>query len=218
MNTAKQGTEQWHKDRMGKVTASRFKDVMTQPRSKADKEAGKLSATARSYMLDLLAEHITGEPQGFEGNKATEWGNLHEYSAVAVYENLTGLHCEEVGFVDHPTEKLIGGSPDRLIGTDGGLEIKCPFNTRIHLGYLLDGVVPKDHVAQVQGHIWINECDWWDFGSYDPRIDNLDMALFKVKVYRDEAYIAELENCVLNFRDQLVALLDKYNIKKESEK
>lgn len=200
-----QGSPEWHAKRLGKVTASRFADVLTQPRAKAAKERGDVSATARSYMLDLLAEKWTLKPQGPPENAAMRHGTQMEPSAVAMYEAVTGCTCQAVGFVDHATEKGIGCSPDRLIGEDGGLEIKCPMNARIHLEYYLGGVVPKDHIAQVQGGLWITGRKWWDFASYHEDIQDTKLALFVVRVYRDEDYIAELSDRVVAFRDALDA-------------
>lgn len=198
-----QGSPEWHAARLGRVTASRFADILTEPRSAADKKAGNLSATAQSYLLDLVAETLTGQCQGFEGNKATQWGNDNEPAAVEVYEAVTGHVCHEVGFVEHPVDALIGGSPDRLIAEDGGLEIKCPFNTRVHLGYLLDGALPREYEAQVQGLLWITGREWWDFVSYDPRIPDVSLSLFCVRVERDELFIRDLERKTFAFAAKL---------------
>ncbi|HUW30459.1 MAG TPA: YqaJ viral recombinase family protein [Planctomycetota bacterium] len=197
-----QGSAGWHADRLGKITASRFDAVLTNAKKKGD-----LSKTAQDYMLDLVAEILTGTPQGFKGNKATEWGNDQEPFAVKAYEARTGNVCTEVGFVKHPTESRVGGSPDRLVGEDGGLEIKCPYNTRVHLQYVLGGCLPDEHEAQVQGHIWINDKKWWDFGSYDPRLADPKLGLFIVHVERDPAYIKHLQSRVAAFRDQMIAHL-----------
>jgi len=216
---APQGSAEWHQLRLGHVTASRFSDVMTNPRTKKQKDRGELlgsiSKTAQSYMLDLLAERLTRVPQGPRETEAMRWGKEHEAQAVEVYEALTGATCEVVGFVKLPGENWIGGSPDRLV-TDlgkhdplGGAEIKCPFNTRVHLEYYLAGVLPKDHVAQAQGCMWITRRTWWDFVSFDPRIPDTKLALFRVRVERDDDYISELRTRVLAFRDALDAAHSK---------
>jgi putative phage-type endonuclease len=204
-----QGSPEWHAARMGRITASRFADVLTQPRSEANREAGNLSATAESYMLDLVAEALTGEPQGPRENEAMRWGHLYEPEARAVYSELTGWDVTEVGFIVHPDLPEVGGSPDGLVDDgdgSGGIEIKCPFNTRIHLGYMLAGELPKQHIAQVQGLLWITDSDWWDFVSYDPRCD-WPTSMFRVRAYRDGAYIEKLAKSVVNFRDRLLEAL-----------
>ena len=53
---AAQGSPAWHAMRLGRVTASRFADVLTEPRATVAKLNGELSRTAKSYLLDLLAE------------------------------------------------------------------------------------------------------------------------------------------------------------------
>lgn len=217
-----QGSPEWREFKLGKISASRFGDILTEPKSKTAREKGELSATAKSYLLDLVAETLTGQDQGPPTTWAMQWGIDCEPAARELYSELTGLEVRQVGFVTHPTEPMIGGSPDGLVGPrkipfadpskgpDGGLEIKCPANTRIHLGYMLGGVLPKEHIPQVQGHIWLNDCEWWDFVSYDPRIKGpgtLRLALWRLAVPRDEPYIKALERKVFAFRDVLLETL-----------
>jgi len=201
-----QGTQEWREERRGRITASRFRDVMVQPKTNAAKDRGDLSKTAATYLLDIIAEILTGQIQEPPVLPPMQWGIDNEAAAADVYEDLTGNSADEVGFIQIPNEP-IGGSPDRLIGSDGGLEIKCPYNTRIHLGYVMGGVLPKDHVAQVQGLMWITGRKWWDFVTYDPRVADLKLAFWRLRVQRDEAYIERLEKAVYNFRDKMLETL-----------
>jgi len=207
-----QGTPEWKEMRLGKITASRFADVLTRPRSKADRLRGDLSATAQSYLLDLVAEHLTGEEQGPPTTWAMQWGIDCEPAAKEVYAELTGQEVQEVGFLAHPEEPMIGGSPDGLVGEKGGLEIKCSANTRIHLGYMLEGILPTQYAVQVQGLLWLTGRQWWDFVSYDPRIKgpgSLPLALWRLRVERDGDYIETLAAAVFAFRDKLLETLLK---------
>lgn len=201
VHDVQQGSEDWHALRLARITASRFKDIMTDPRSKADKDAGALSDTARSYMMELLGEALTGVRPGFS-NAATEWGIDNEPFAIAEYESHAGVVVEQVGIVSHGR---VSGSPDGLIAHDGGIEVKCPFNPRIHDETLLDGM-PKGHIPQVQGYMWLAERDWWDFVSFDPRIDG-HKRLYVQRIERDDAYIKRLAGKVDAFREQLEAAL-----------
>ena len=57
MRTELQGTEKWHADRSGRVTASRFKDVMAW--GKPDKSGKREPMGARtSYMRELCFERL----------------------------------------------------------------------------------------------------------------------------------------------------------------
>lgn len=210
---APQGSEAWHAARRGKITASRFDDVLTQPRSKAAKAAGEMSKTANSYMLEIIAEMLTGIDQGPPTTFAMEHGNTFEPEAREVYENRFGVKVEQCGFITHPEHPEIGCSPDGFVGDEGGIEIKCPFNTAIHLGYVLAGELPKDYAAQVYGGLWITGRTWWDFVSYDPRIPDLNLALWHCRLHRGDPTIPfivkdqQLDTAVLRFKDQLLETL-----------
>lgn len=181
-----QGSESWLKLRLGLVSASRFKDVMTNPRSKTE----LFSATAKSYMLELIAEILTGEQKEVSG-KALEWGSNNEINAQNEYAFEKGVKVEEVG-ICLTDNMLIGASPDGFVGDDGGLEIKCPFNSANHIATVISNEMPKEHMAQVQGNMLVNGRRWWDFVSYDPRIDG-EGRIFITRITRDDEYIEKLQ-------------------------
>jgi putative phage-type endonuclease len=151
-----QGSPEWHALRLGKVTASRIADVLTEPRSKADKEAGRLSQTAESYMLELVGEIVTGLPATDYQSVAMKWGSDLEPEAREAYEDWSGVDVEQVGFVCHPKIPHVGCSPDgflpdpRKLDNPGMLEIKCPFGTKEHIRTALSQQIPDQYVAQVQ--------------------------------------------------------------------
>jgi len=205
-NNETQRTDDWHNDRLGIPTASRFKDIMTDPKTKADKEAGVLSQTAQSYALELIAERLTGLSKDFS-SAATDWGNQYESVAVGAYMESTGNEVLECGFVRHKTIET-GASPDGLIGLDGGIEIKCPFNTVNHLNNALNLDIPKEYYAQVQGQMWVCNLEWVDFVSFDPRIDG-PAGLVVVRVERDQDYINKLEQRIISFNDYIITTLAK---------
>lgn len=200
-----QRSEEWFKQRAGIPTASRFSDLMTDPRTKADKEAGKLSQTAQSYALELIAEKLTGERKEFS-SPATDWGNYNEPFAIAEYQDLTGNQVLECGFIKHKTIPT-GASPDGLV-LGGCVEVKCPYNTVNHLNNVLSGEIPKEYYPQVQGQIWICELEWVDFISFDPRISGM-ARISVVRVERDDKFIKELESRILRFNDYLNETLAK---------
>ena len=55
--------------------------------------------------------------------------------ACAAYELAFDIMLDKVGFAVHPSLEFSGASPDRLIGEDGVLEVKCP-KTTTHIGWL----------------------------------------------------------------------------------
>ena len=189
-----QGTDQWHIDRLGKVTASRVADVMAKTKSGP-------SASRKNYMAELVAERLTGTwEEGFVSGPM-KWGTETEPLGRAEYEIRTGQMVEQVGFIDSPEIKMFGGSPDGLVGKDGGIEIKCP-NTATHIETLLSGVVDRKYVIQVQSLMAVTGRAWWDFVSFDPRLP-AELSYWQTRIMRDDAFIAEIENEVRGFLAEL---------------
>jgi putative phage-type endonuclease len=201
----KQGSLEWFESRKGKITASRFGDVITEP--KAKKDAGQLGLTAKSYVMEIVTEILTGESQnGFE-NEATDWGTLNEPLAIETYELMTFNEVQEVGFVE--MSEWVGGSPDGLVGENGMIEVKCPHKTHNHIKYLLGDNVPKNYYAQIQGNLWITNRTWCDFISYDPRIQNVDKQLYIKRIERDEEFIKNLESKINLMIQEINCIIDK---------
>ena len=204
-----QGSQDWLDIRLGLISASRFKDVLSEPRSKADKDAGVLSATAEAYMNSLIAEIITGKQAEISG-KALEWGSEYEASARIEYEFREGVTVEEIGICIHEN-RMIGASPDGFVGADGMIEIKCPYVSGNHVKTVIHGM-PAEHMAQIQGNLWINGRDWCDFISFDPRVNN-DNRLYVQRINRNEPMIALIEKKALAMAGKMRSmLLDKFGI------
>lgn len=179
-----QNSPEWYAARLGIPTASEFSTVMA-------KGEGKVRKT---YMLKLAGEILTGEMMESYTNGHMDRGKQMEEEARAFYSMLTDAETITVGFVrngDH------GCSPDRLIGANGGLEIKTML-PHLLIETHLRGGLPAAHKAQVQGALWTCEREWWDFAAYWPKLP-----LFVVRVTRDEEYIANLSAEVDKFNAEL---------------
>jgi len=196
---APQGTHDWLMERVGMVTASRFKDVL------AVLKNGKPGAARTNYLTEIVCERLTGQPTEHFVNAAMKWGTEHEAAARAAYEVKSGNHVSLMGFMKHST-LMAGCSPDGIIELDGGLEIKCP-TSATHLETLTQGM-DESHMGQVQGAMWITGLPWWDFVSYDPRFP-APLQLYVTRVWRDEAYISALEAAVRVFIDEVDETVSK---------
>ena len=193
-----QGSAAWLYDRVGFTTASRFKDVIAKLKS------GKSSEKREVYLMECVVERITGQPKDHFASAAMQWGTDQEQASRMAYEAATGAMVEEVGFIKHPTLPMVGGSPDGLIGEDGGWESKSPFNTANHVYTLLQGM-PVEHIPQVQGLMWITGREWWDFQSFDPRLPE-PICRYVQRVPRDDKYIAAMEAEIITFCAEVAAL------------
>ena len=201
-----QGGEDWLHARAGHATASCFADILA-----VSKRDGKPLKARDDYLMQLIVERITGDPTQSASSFAMTWGTYAEPYARAEYELQTGNIVREVGFAKHPIIEWIGASSDGLVGKDGGIEIKCPYNSAIHLSTWAEGM-PEHHTPQVQGQMWILGLDWVDFCSYDPRMQNgaMHLKLYRQRIMRDEKYIVDLEIQVLDFLHEVQSGVDKF--------
>lgn len=183
-----QNSPEWMLARMGIPTASSFGDLLA-------KGEGK---TRRAYLLKLAGEVITGEPMESFSNAHTERGHAMEAEARDLYAFQTGAQLDRVGFV---RRGRAGCSPDSLIGTDGGLEIKTKF-PHLLIDVILKDEFPAEHKAQVQGTLWVTGRQWWDIAIYWPGIP-----LFVKRAHRDEAYIQQLATEVDRFNTDLDSIV-----------
>ena len=206
IETCEQGSIEWLSLRLGKITASRVKDVLTKGRGTSP------SKTAESYMMELIAEILTGNSKPFFENDAMRWGTETEPQARAMYAvNNDFVDVKEVAFVEH--NEQVGISPDGLIGDDGLLEIKCP-NTTTQLKRALSDDYSADYKAQIQMQLWVTEREWCDFLSFDPRLE-CDAGYLQQRVCRDEEYIEEMKVKVYAFVEKMNELINI--LTKESE-
>jgi YqaJ-like viral recombinase domain len=191
--SCEQGSPEWFAARLGLPTASEFSTVMAK-----GKDGGK-SVTRKTYMLKLAGEILTGEPMESYSNVHMERGKEQEAEAREAYELMRDVDTLQVGFIVNGDK---GCSPDSLIGSDGGLEIKTAL-PHIQVERLLKGDLPAEHRAQVQGNMWVTERQYWDFVSYCPRLP-----LLIVRVPRDDGYIATLAGAVKEFNAELASVVD----------
>ena len=191
-----QGSAEWHQARIGKVTASRIFDVV------ALTKAGKPTAARRSYLMDLVEERLTGASVNSFVSEAMRWGMEREPQAVAAYALACDAEPEECGFFNHPEIPMSGASPDRLVGADGLVEVKCP-TTATHIETLRTRGVAARYFDQMQWQIDCTGRAWCDFVSFDPRVRDPRLQMFIKRVVRDDERIGELRDAVTAFLAQV---------------
>ncbi len=188
-----QGSDEWLAARLGRPSASMFSKLIT--------TKGKSSTQAGGYINKLAGERLSGESEAFYTNEHMVRGTELEPEAREVYEFITGNDVLEVGFIVDPNFEY-GCSPDGLIGTDGGIEIKCPAATTMMKYYQDNEELVKAYYQQIQGCMWVTKRDWWDAFAYHPKMKHV-----LVRVPRDDAFIAklavEVEAAVIEIKNQV---------------
>ncbi|WP_063584276.1 lambda exonuclease family protein [Achromobacter ruhlandii] len=197
---AEQRTEEWRQERAGNLTASTFKDII------AVKRDGKPTEARAKLMRVKAFERLAGIAQHEVGSKSMDWGKDLEDAADEAYMVTHGGIIVPSPYLTHSQYSYIGASPDGLVGTDGGVEKKCPHDEAVHIQTWLEGM-PADHMPQVQGNMLVTGRQWWDFISYDPR-QAPELRLYVQRVPRDDDYIKTLLTALLQFEAELRAMVE----------
>lgn len=196
--------EQWRYDRLGKITASRVKDVMAKTKS-------GYAASRTNYMMQLLCERLTGTWEEGYTSPAMLRGIEMEPLSISAYEVHTGNLVVPSGLVLHPVHQDIGASPDGLVGDDGLIECKNP-NTAQHVACLQSGEPDKKYWWQMQSQMFCTGREWCDFVSFDDRLPD-ELQFFIARVERDEQAIDTMLDECLEFLGELekleIAMIEK---------
>ena len=186
--------------KQGFFTASTFPDLMQNDRS--GKGFGKAAlGHIERFALDTLGFHSSDEV----GAASLEWGLENESNARFFYEQKTMCEVRRAEFAVSPTLDFVGGTGDGLVGASGGIEIKCPSNSAIHMLRVAEHF--KAYEWQIHGYIWIYQLAWQDFVSYDPRApEHLMLRIMRVK--RDAEKIAALESRCILAREAALRMCD----------
>lgn len=208
---SEQRSSEWHAERAGRITASMMHVVMLE-RDRAPFKSGPRKGQPKpppkaltDYAYQLAAERLTSKPRKQVKAAALLWGTELEPVAVAAYQARTGEIVTPCGFITHPLHNFIGASPDFLVNDDGGGEIKCPESSEVHLETLLTGL-PKEHIEQIQGGLWVTGRRWWDFISFHPDFPP-DLRLYTQRIPRDDDFIAKLESACLEMEADVQTIL-----------
>ena len=164
-----QRSPEWFAARRGKITASQVGAIL-----------GNSPHTTKHDVMRRMVREWHGLPSEFEGNIATDYGTNNEAGAIIEYQMETANTVEAVGFVTHPdaAEDWAGASPDGLIGTEGGLEAKCPFGLRKDENPEFKTLAEHPHYYdQVQFTLWVTGRKYWHFYQWHPKKTKLECVL-----------------------------------------
>lgn len=190
-----QGSDAWFELRAGRITASKFKDMM----SKID------TAGYRGLIHSCVGEILSGQMEETYQSDAMKRGSEMEEEARAFYEDIYRVGVDQWGFVtnDNIHPDYIGISPDgKIQGENGIIEIKCPL-MKTHVEYLLKDMLPSVYRWQVQGQLLVTGAEYCDFMSYYPGIPPMikritpDEQMHEQLLQKMDASVSEIER-ILN--------------------
>ncbi len=186
-----QGSPEWLEARRGLLATSEMKLILTPTLKIAsnDKE--------RAHLYELLAQRISGyvEPsyigddmlRGMESEILARQRYAERYAPV-----------EEIGFITNDKWGFkIGYSPDGLVGKTGAIEVKGP-RQKSHVETILNGVVPVEHVLQIQTGMMVAELEWIDFISYHG-----GLPMVTIRAYPDPVIQSAIVEAATSFEAKL---------------
>jgi putative phage-type endonuclease len=195
---APQGTEEWLKKRLGKITGSTIHKIMSLKEN---------SSTRLKLLQDLTLERISGSPTKNIVTGPMARGLELESEARNAYE-LKNQKVILTGFINHPTIKEAGASPDGLVGEDGIIEIKC-LNIKNHNEIVNKQNLPKQYNLQIQFQLACTNREWCDFVAYHPESDH---PLYVKRVLPEYDLIKEIHEKAIIFVGEVE---EKYRAMKE---
>lgn len=166
-----QKSDEWHKMRFNKITASDGGTV--------------IDVNHHEQQFKFILKKTLNPP--FEANEFCHHGIKYEDVATSIYEYRMNITTEEFGLIGHPLYDFLGASPDRICNRyklDGihktkfvgrMLEIKCPYIRKIKMsGEIIDEICPIYYWVQTQLQLEccdLEECDFWqcEIKEYESR-------------------------------------------------
>lgn len=190
-----QGSPEWVKLRIGNLSASRAKDLL------ATVKYGE-AAGYRNLKTELAVERLTGVRAERYVTKPMQYGIETETVAATMYSLQTGNIVEVCGAYQIDGKRIIA-SPDRLVGEDGLIEIKCR-ELGNHVESMLTDKVPDEYYKQIQFQLWVTNRQWCDYVSYGDEMPE-NAQLFIKRIDRDNEVINE----IIERADQLEEDIEK---------
>lgn len=194
-----QGSDEWLRERLGIITASEMKLIITPTLKPANNDK------TRQHIYTLLSQRITDhiEPQ-YIGNDMLR-GMDDEITARDLYSE----HYEDVDECGFVTRKIgnviVGYSPDGLVGDNGGIEVKSRL-PEYQVQTIVDDEIPLEFWLQLQAGLFVTGRDWIDFVSYSGGLPMFVKRMLPIETYQDA-----IMDAVVLLEGNLVEKMVDYN-------
>lgn len=189
-----QGEQAWLKAKLGVITGTRIKKV--------------LSTTNMKLLDELCGERGSQTIEDSFSSDAMERGKELEPYAIKAYEKKTGNKVAGIGFGLHDLYDWWGISPDGFVYKNRkrriGIEIKCP-NTSTHFGYIRQNKIPAEYRPQVLNYFMCEkDCEEVHFITFDPRYEPKPIHIIIITRESVIDELVELEKELVKFWDKVI--------------
>lgn len=193
-----QGTDEWHAQRCGMLTASEMKLVVTPTFKAASNEK------ERAHLYELMAQRLTGYVEPHYVSDDMLRGHEDEQHVRELYSEHYAPVVEAGLITNDMWGFTLGYSPDGLVGDDGLIEVKSR-RQKHHLETLVTREVPTEHLIQIQTALLVSERKWLDYVSY---CGGLPLAV--IRVLPDAVAMAAILDAATAFERRLAEKMDAY--------
>jgi hypothetical protein len=201
-----QGSDEWHDQRRGVVTASVVGQLIT-PKNKQLAN----NDTSRGITAQLVAERITGWTDPTYIGDDMLRGIEDEPRARDLYAEFYERPVREVGFMLRQEDSWqLGYSPDGLVGDDGLIEVKSR-RSKFQLRTILSDEVPAEFMAQCQAGLLVSGRAWLDFISFSG-----GMPMWHKRLYPDPAWHEAIIAAAEQFETTAAEMTADYLVKTKS--
>jgi hypothetical protein len=193
-----QGSDEWFAARIGLLTASEMKLILTPTLKVANNDK------TRSHVWELAAQRISNyvEPGYIGDNMLRGWED--EIRARKLYSERYAP-VEEVGFVTNDEWGFtLGYSPDGLVGDDGLIEIKSRVQ-KYQVQTIVENAPPDEFTLQLQTGLLVTKRKWLDFISYSG-----GMPMATMRVFPDEAVQHAILEAATEFESKVDAAVKSF--------
>lgn len=195
-----QGSDEWLALRLGILTASEIKHILTAKtlkKSSNDRE--------RQHVFDILSQRITDYVEPHYVSDDMIRGRDDEIEARAQYAKHYAP-VQEVGFITNDRFGFtIGYSPDGLVGDDGLIECKSR-RAKYQVQTIAENEVPEEFILQLQTGLLVSERKWIDFVSYSG-----GLPMFVKRVYPDPTIQAAIIDAATDFEQRVEERARQYH-------
>lgn len=195
-----QNTEEWFELRRGMLTASTIGQLITPAKLQVAN-----NPDSRALIAQLAAERITGWSEDNYVSFDMQRGRDDEPRARDFYSKHRAP-VTEVGYMvrDFFDGYQLGYSPDGLVGDDGLIEVKSRIPKR-QVPLVVAGVVPLEHMAQIQAGLLVSGRDWCDYISWAG-----GMAFWPVRVHPDDEWQSAIVDAASAAEKAITQMVDDY--------
>lgn len=215
-STIEQTSPHWHLLRLGVLTASRAECLIKKKHGAKGTRYGvdylpasDKDSKRNAYISELVTEIATANIPEEVRAKPLNWGREHEETARQAYQAATFTTFQQIPFIYKDTTLRAGISPDGLNDDErGGLELKCPWSSKVFIEFMADAVIKPEYRHQCQFSMWVTGREYWDFANFDPRMVNT-RKLHYLRIERCEQAMSLFDDAFAAFIHDMDAMLER---------